>query len=357
MCLQAATVGGESTGTDRCMPAGFAAQYDPVDRVATWIIRGRILRRTRYNVRLFAPKDPQDQNGVRAFDGTPLEKEFTFAFTTGDRDPGFEPPRTFGFCAEKQLCPLPDGACDGAAPTAVTSSVHHFFANNCTSGGTCHGGGGGTGGPSGSVLRLDDDGTGGGFAAALRHLVDHAVVASETATGPDPVNPIRNVLAPFGRNMPYIDATNPGNSYLLYKLILALSPRCPLDTNEEAPTHVATACTPEGGYARGTYAEDFYDCNAIIDAVVPRDPSGGCPLDGTFPAPSTKAGERGSLISPVLEPWIPADEWQPPAKGEYERLRTRIRGSGMPVGGVVTRAEALAVSAWIADGARVETCP
>jgi hypothetical protein len=35
----------------------------------------------------------------------------------------------------------------------------------------------------------------------------------------------------------------------------------------------------------------------------------------------------------------------------------RIRGSGMPEGGMVSRTEALAISAWIADGARVESCP
>jgi hypothetical protein len=362
MCLQAATVGGESTGTEHCVAAGFAPHYDPVDRVATWIIRGEIMPLTRYNVRIFAPRAPEDPNGIRAFDGAPLEKEFTFAFTTRPECRQSEPhcptpidTRPLGFCETKALCPLPVGACDGPTPTPVTTSPHDFLANNCTSGGSCHGAGGG-GGPSGSVLRLDDDGAGGGFVAAIRRLVGQAVVASETATGPDPVIPSRNALAPFGRNMPYIDAPHPGNSYLLYKMILALSPRCPLDPTEETPTQVASACTPEGAYARGTYGEDFYDCKAIEDASVPRDPSGSCPDDGGFHAPMTKAGDRGALVSPMLEPWVPADRWQPPAPGEYERLRARIRGSGMPHGGVVTRAEALTLSYWIADGAQVRPC-
>jgi hypothetical protein len=358
MCLQAATVGAESSGTDHCVAAGFAPHYDPVDRVATWIIRGEIMPLTRYNVRLFAPRAPDDPSGIRAFDSAPLEKEFTFAFVTGNeqrRAPVDE--RSFGFCAEKHLCPLPQAGCDGPTPRTLTASPHDFLATNCTSGGRCHGSGGDTRGLSGSILRLDDDGAGGGLVAVMRHLVDHAVVASETATGPDPTNPSRNTLAPFGRNMPYIDASNPGNSYLLYKMILALSPRCPLDPNEEAATHVASACTPEGHYARGTYGEDFYDCKAIADAAVARDPFGGCPRQGEFPAPMTKAGERGALVTPLLEPWVPADAWQPPAQGEYERLRAKIRGSGMPHGGVVTRAEALAMSFWIADGAHVTPCP
>jgi hypothetical protein len=358
MCLQAATVGAESPGTEQCVAAGFAPHYDPVDRVATWIIRGEIMPRTRYNVRLFAPRSPEDPNGIRAFDGAPLEKEYTFAFTTGkEQDPVPIDRRDFGFCQTKELCPLPPGACDEPTPIAVTTSAHDFLAHSCTSAGTCHGGGGGSGGPTGSALRLDDDGAGGGFAAALRHLVEHAVVASETATGPDPASPSRNALAPFARNMPYIDATNPGNSYLLYKLILAMSPRCPLDPSEESPNQALGACTAEGAYVRGTYAQDFYDCRAIRDAVTPRDPTGDCPNDAGFPPPVAKAGEKGALVLPPLEPWVPADQWQPPTKGEYERLRARIRGSGMPLGGMVTRAEALAVSFWIADGARVDACP
>ena len=214
MCLQPATVGAESPGTEYCIAAGFAPQYDPVDRVATWIIRGEIMPLTRYNVRLFAPSAPGSPNGVRAFDGAPLEKEFTFAFTTGRRTAHIDA-RTHGFCdVRPPLCPLPEGPCDEPAPVAMNASVHDFLASSCASGGNCHGGGGAQG-PSGSVLRLDDDGAGGGLAAVVRHLVDNAVVASETATGPDPVQPSRNVLAPFGRNMPYIDATNPANSYLV----------------------------------------------------------------------------------------------------------------------------------------------
>ena len=356
MCLQAATVGGESTGTDQCVGAGFAPQYDPVDRVATWIIRGILQERTRYNVRLFAPRDAQDPNGVRAFDGAPLEKEFTFAFTTGNGKPPFELARVFGFCDVKRLCPLPDGACDGPMPGAVTSSPYEFLTHNCTSGGRCHGAGSDTRGPSGSTLRLDDDGAGGGIVAAVRHLVDHAVVASETATGADPTAPSRNALAPFGRNMPYIDANDPGNSFLLYKLILAMAPRCPFDPNEESATHDASACAPGGGSARWTYAQDFYDCRSVAEAGVARDPLGNCPSDGGFP-PLPKIGSKGDLIAPLLEPRVPADAWQPPARGEYDRLRMRIRGSGMPEGGMVSRTEALAISAWIADGARVESCP
>jgi len=357
MCLQAATIGGEHTGADQCIAAGFTPEYDPVDRVATWVIRGEIQERTRYNVRLFAPTGAQDPNGVRAFDGAPLEKEFTFAFTTGDKDQRAPvDDHAMGFCSVRSLCPLPDGACDGPMPIGVTQSPYEFLTSTCTGGGSCHGTGGDSRGPSGSVLRLDDDGAGGGTAAALRHLVTHAVVASETATGADPVTPSRNVLAPFGHNMPYIDATNPGNSFLLYKMILALAPRCPFDPNEESAMPFSAACDAAEKYAHWAYPQDLYDCGRVADARLARDALGNCPSDAGFP-PLPKVGTKGEPISPLLEPRVPTDAWQPPARGEYDRLRNRVRGSGMPHDGLVSRAEALAISAWIADGARIEACP
>jgi Bacterial Ig-like domain len=356
LCLQPASVGGDNQGTDRCVGAGFVAQYDPVDRVASWVIRGVLVPETRYNVRLFAPKDVHDTRGVRAFDGATLEREFTFAFTTGNDGPGLEPRRAMDFCAAKELCPLPAGACDGPMPIAIASTPHDFLAQRCSSTGNCHGPGPHTGGLSGATLRLDD-GTPDGLVAAVRHLVDRGVVATETATGIDPAVPSRNVLAPFGRNMPYIDPAHPGNSYLLYKLILAMAPRCPYDPDEESATRNAAACTFEGEHARWIYAQDFYGCDSVAKASLPRDPFGNCPNDGGFPELPTKAARKGELVSPLVEPRVPAEHWQPPARGEYDRLRTRIRGEGMPIGALISRAEALAISAWIADGARIESCP
>src|SRR5262249_46197814 len=150
---------------DQCIAAGFAPDYDPVDRVATWAIRGEIAPNTRYNVRLFAPRDPQDANGIRAFDGAALEKELTFAFTTGcEKCGGALEDRTMGFCSRKSVCPLPEGACDEPMPVAVADSPFQFLAQNCAIAGNCHGAPSASSGPSGSALRLDDDGAGGGVA-------------------------------------------------------------------------------------------------------------------------------------------------------------------------------------------------
>jgi hypothetical protein len=369
MCVQAATVGAEHQGTDQCVVTRFEPQYDPVDRVATWVLRGQLMPLTRYNVRLFTPRDPNDATGVRAFDGAPLAKETTFAFTTACAKTSspespctavaqLDPPRTHGFCSTKTLCTPPATACDGPAPEAVTTTPHDLFANTCTSGASCHGEGSSRG-ISGAALRFDDDGNGGGLYGAVRRLVADAIVPNGAATGPDPAG-ARNALATFGRNMPYIDATNPGNSYLLYKMILALAPRCPFDPSEESATHTSIACDPEGAFAKWRYAQDYYDCWEVAQvaaaAGVARDPAGACPSDAGFP-PLPKRGKKGDLVSPLHESRVPDDAWQPPAKGEYDRLRQRIRGAGMPEGSLVSRADALAISAWIADGARVDSCP
>jgi hypothetical protein len=355
ICLQAATVGAEHPGLDFCEGAGLAPHYDPVDRIATWTIRGKIFPKTRYNVRIFAPNDANDTAGVRAFDGAPLEKEYIFAFTTGDQSPGLEPSRKLGFCAMKSLCPLPDGACDGPAPTPLTASPHDFLAASCTRSGNCHGAAGQGSGLSGSALQFQET-PGGSITPSLRRLVLDSVVATETATGVDPTAPSRSVLTPFGRNMPYIDAANPANSYLLYKLILGMAPRCPFDGNEESAMFEPTACAPDGGYARGTYERDWFACDEVARKSLPRDEAGVCPSDGGF-APLHVEGARGRPLAPPIPPRIPDDAWRPPASGEYERLRTRIRGLGMPHGGMVSRAEALTISAWIASGAEVEDCP
>ena len=172
-------------GNLACIAAGFTAEYDPVDRVATWVIRGDVVERTRHNVRLFAPKDPNDASGVRAFDGAPLEKEFTFAFTTGvrPRPAGSEPPRKLGFCDARRHCPLPSRGVRRPDAGGGNERPHAFLAANCTSGGNCHAGGSRR-----------------GFGAAIRRrrrrrrLCERqfassstdVVVASETATGADP---------------------------------------------------------------------------------------------------------------------------------------------------------------------------
>ncbi len=356
VCVQATTVG--AGATDECI-GGLTPQYDPVDRVAVWVPSVPLMPMTRYNVRLLPPKDENDANGIRAFDGVPLEKEFTFAFTTGDATAvAVEPKRDIGFCSLPSLCMAPKDVC--SEPPVDTLYGPSSLLNACAgSTGSCH-----TPPPPnvietglvGSVLSFKGES---GVPDAVRLLVERSIVATETATGPDPAAPRRSSKDIFGQNMPVIDKTNPGNSYLLYKLILALPPRCPFDPSEESanPIFGSSACKGNGYGSPEGFTTNEYKCSDFPPPQ-PTDSTGACPTDGGVTLP-TPVGMPGQRIPPLVEPWVPDAEWQPPAKGEYNRLRLRIRGDGMSVAGpgfLTAHQDALAISAWIAAGAAVSTC-
>ncbi|HEX9295285.1 MAG TPA: Ig-like domain-containing protein [Polyangiaceae bacterium] len=356
VCVQSAPVG---AGAPADCIGGLTPKYDPVDRVAVWI-PPPLMPMTRYNVRLLAPQDENDANGIRAFDGVPLEKEFTFAFTTGDNTAmAIEPKRDITFCSLPSLCTVPTNVC---SEPAVDKNIHgpNDLLGGCAgSTGSCH-----TPppaneilpGPVGSVVSYTGDA---GVPEAVRQLVEQSVVASETATGADPSAPRRSANDIFGQNMPVIDATNPGNSYILYKLILAMPPRCPFDPNEESANPTSVTCKASGYGALEGFTANEYNCSDFPPPQ-PKDPAGTCPSDAGV-TPPTVVGMPGQRIPPLVEPWVPDDQWHPPAKGEYDRLRLRIRGDSMSISGfgpanATPRQDALAMSAWIAAGAVVATC-
>ncbi len=356
VCVQSAPVG---AGAPADCIGGLTPKYDPVDRVAVWI-PPPLMPMTRYNVRLLAPQDENDANGIRAFDGVPLEKEFTFAFTTGDNTAmAIEPKRDITFCSTPSFCTAPSDVC---SDPRVDTNIHgpNSLLGGCagSSNGHCHS-------PAppeipitilvGSVLAFSGDA---GVPEAVRQLVEQSVVASETATGPDPAAPRRGAKDIFGQNMPVIDATNPGNSYILYKLILAMPPRCPFDPNEESanPSLASSACKGSGYGGPEGFTANEYNCTDFPPPQ-PKDPAGNCPTDAGVTPPAV-AGMPGQRIPPLVEPWVPDDQWRAPANKEYDRLRLRIRGEPMPPSGSLTpRQDALAISAWIAAGAAVTTCP
>jgi hypothetical protein len=190
----------------------------------------------------------------------------------------------------------------------------------------------------------------GGVPAAVTRLVNNVTVATESAVGPDPNAPQRSPNAVFGVNMPYIDGAtkNPGNSFLLYKVILGLAPRCGhLDEESPNPSLNATACTPVAGQLTAPeYLCSDIQCKPEAGASVPQ-------VDGGAP------GQPGQPAPPIAPSWVPADHWKPPAAGEYNRLRGRIRGDGMPPLSQLHPTpyqSAIALSAWIAKGAGTN-CP
>jgi hypothetical protein len=346
ICVQSCT-GGPSAPCDGPCLGDLSPEYDPVDRVVVWK-NAALVAGQRYGVRLLVPTSDEDPAGIRAIDGAPLEKEYTFGFTTGD--PGNIDPKlveaekvvseraAINFCSTSRYCQVPTAGCTTPFPTL--SSTHGVLESCAVVG--CHG-------PTasqkvqGSVLLLRDPD--GGVPAAVGRLVNESVVATETAIGPDPTVPVRGSV--FGVNMPYIDGTtkSPGNSFLLYKVILGLAPRCgQLDEESANPGLATSACT---GFA-GQLETDEFLCTSIQcmpDAAPPRpDVDGGPP------------GLAGQPAHPIVPAWVPEDRWKPPIAGEYDRLRSRIRGAGMPPSSLISSQQARALSAWIAAGASV-SCP
>jgi hypothetical protein len=169
--------------------------------------------------------------------------------------------------------------------------------------------------------------------AAIQQFVSQSVVATQTATGPSPRTPERSAATPFGQNMPYIDANSPGNSYLLYKLIIG-----------------GLRFTP-------AFDQNYYDCNAIDAGLLPGADTPACTSMAPFPTPP-KIAAMGQVTPGPVDPWVPADQSQLASADEIARLRLRIRGEPMPApSGIFAHGDAVTLSAWIAEGAPSNDCP
>jgi hypothetical protein len=347
ICVQSCSGGPSAPCEGPCL-GDLSPEYDPVDRVVVWK-NAALVAGVGYRVRILAAANDDDPAGIRAIDGAPLEKEYAFDFTAGDAsniDPKLVEAENvvseraaINFCSESKYCQVPTAGC--TTPTPTVSSTQGVL-EGCAVGG-CHGLTASRTGPPGSVLLLRDPD--GGVPAAVGRLVNESVVATETAVGPDPSVPVRG--SAFGVNMPYIDGTtkSPGNSFLLYKVILGLAPRCgQLDEESANPGLATSACTALAGQLE----RDEFLCTSIQ-----------CMPDAALPPPNVDGGPpglAGQPAHPIVPAWVPDDRWKPPIVGEYDRLRSRIRGAGMPPSSPIPSQQARALSAWIAAGASV-SCP
>jgi hypothetical protein len=188
---------------DACLGGDVAPEYDPVDRVAVWR-PGPLAPDVRYSIEIRAPKDRDDPFGIRAFDGAPLDETLTFGFTTAHAAGASSEPRRDGsWCGEP--------TCAGCTPPA------RDVLRGCATAG-CH--------DAAARLRLDGDRAGvwvGRPAWPTARLGDPRLVHRDGAH--------------FGIAMPWIDATSPGNSWLLYALLVGgdLSATAPSATARVAP--------------------------------------------------------------------------------------------------------------------------
>jgi hypothetical protein len=172
--------------------------YDPVLRRITYrqaATSAGLAPDTRYTISVFPPPDDGSTNGILAFDRAPLAAAVSLEFTTRSSEPAgtsVEPPPSVDFCA----------ALD-----------HDVFKASCAAGG-CHTGSGPAdhGVAIGAAEGLDFSSNAALQATAVAH------VAHETQTGEHAAEGEFSSVR-FGRAMPIIDPTRPGNSYLLYKLL------------------------------------------------------------------------------------------------------------------------------------------
>jgi hypothetical protein len=171
--------------------------YDPTQRQITFrqpAASAGLLPGTPYTFSVFPAPNDGTLNGIQAFDGAPLELAASRTFTTRDVEPmGTLPdlPPTVDFCGD------------------LFKNVFH---DTCAAGG-CHT----SSGPEDHGLVL---GAAEGLDFSSPTHLGAAVqrVAHETQTG-EHADEGEDSPSLFGRAMPIIDGTRPGNSYLLYKLL------------------------------------------------------------------------------------------------------------------------------------------
>jgi hypothetical protein len=321
-----------SSKPDECLATGsgsdaaLSVEYDPVDRVVV-LKPNKALGVGQYKVRVLAPKNASDAGGIRAFDGVPMAEEFSWEFAVDASAMAEEPNRKVDFCSAEQACAMPTDAkpvldqfnvealiegCAGTSGCHVPSDKHLPQ-------------------PAGEALILNAGEDAGGTPAQIRRIIAQHQVAPQTAIDPDPGQPRTLGGGAFGRNMPFIDPRNAGNSYVLYKMIIGML-ICP-GGGAADPLY----CSGDGGTYGGAavFASDFYglDAGTCTDSFLHH------------------AGDPQPYAS-----WVPLDSWNPPAAGEYERLRYHIRGLQMPQGGAAPPYDIHMLSAWIANGAPVADC-
>lgn len=205
--------------------------YDPARRQVVFRLSEgrRHLPGTAYRLTVFDPDEDVDETGFRAFDGATLDRAYVFDFTTqaegGDERDELEPGRD-AYCAAvdcfrgcdgdpacaagcRPLCV--DDACFGDGDLIAPRAPGGFPAlfESCNLPG-CHRPGRDF---VETTMGLDLSSLSGleGAIGRVAHQTQTGAGADEPTVNPDP----------FGRRMPLIDPGNPGNSYLLYKLILS----------------------------------------------------------------------------------------------------------------------------------------
>jgi hypothetical protein len=280
--------------------------YSPARRMVTFRLPpgARLQAQTRYRVTIFAPETAEDL-GFFAFDGAPLDRRYVFDFETQppggeeieERLPGRESYcdaiACFRACAAsdevcrdacRPLCAEPTCRGDGDLLLTVSSQGNEIADRprpfiGCGSPG-CHSAldPEGLADPSALAMGLD--------LYTITSLVDTAigVTAHQTQHGESGSSASSSGL--FGRAMPRIDPHNPGNSYLLYKLIAN-----PL--NHRRPD----------GLLDASFFEELTRLRASFVTGLPMPASRTSPI-GLVPLASDPLGDESFTQLVLIETWI-----------------------------------------------------
>jgi hypothetical protein len=240
--------------------------YDPVARVVRLCMTdGPALQADQtYRLTLVAPQSPTDPSGLRAIDGAGL-------------DPSVNPVIEFPVVAG--TAPTGSDACFGATPVDFCTDVFPIFgAAGCGTLSSCHGGP-----PSAAGLLMNTPQ--GIQATAVGRVAQGSNTGMQSQAAPP------GIL--FGVDMPIIGPDNPGNSWLMYKLLLAVPSSTTVGDNRYPS--VSPAWTVMSDSERATLS------NYILgrEMPYPSDPS-LVPSGSASPTPLT-ADELDTVSAWVLQ--------------------------------------------------------
>ncbi|WP_437281814.1 hypothetical protein WME90_15055 [Sorangium sp. So ce375] len=225
------------TYADCVNPLALAPTYNPVQReVILRQIEGMpgLELGARYALTVLRPADEAAPAGVRAFDGAPLGSntriEFTVASALPPQAMPERPPSGDFFCQRDLECVAGTADCQGDAPLDPTCvgcvRGAAYYLSTCVG---CH-----IDGSAAAGLNLN---LGGPMFNRIEPLLETVIghAAHQTQMG-EKAHVAETSPERFGRAMPLIDPGNPGNSYLLYKILIgqiALDPSLPADEAEK----------------------------------------------------------------------------------------------------------------------------
>ena len=292
--------------------------YDPVARVVTITPPASALTPGQtYTIGIASPQNAGDPNGLRAIDGAML-------------DPGS--PAIIDFQVTNAASASPP------APPTIDFCNDVFTTFSTCTGSGCHG----STLPAAGLLLTTAEG-----------VAQTAIgrVAHGSNTGPRAAAQPPSLL--FGEDMPIVDpgnggAGNPGDSWLLYKMLMAVPGPDPISCDGGTPPS-ATGAPGDGDPSEAAAAVDGGGSGAAGDATLPSDATGAPTLDATTEATTASAdtgvsGEAGNAtVDAGDDAGAPAStttlsnvcglysvNWQPLSTSERANLANLVPGREMP---------------------------